>query len=164
VLAPQVPSDPASLKNLQDIVVPHAVPWWPPAPGWYGIGAIILAALAIAAFLAWRRRRADAYRRIALAELERLDLEAVPELVKRVALAVFPREQVASLSGAAWLEFLDRTGRMASFTGSPCSRLTSLAYDPEVVRSIDASQRDRILTCVRQWIRRHRAPGRGGRR
>src|SRR5262245_63229264 len=104
--------DPGSLDRLNDIVVPPPVPWWPPAPAWYAVGIIVLILLAVLAWqmIAWRMR--TRYRRAALAELATIDtrsshaLGAVAELVKRVALAAFPREQVASLAVDVWLAFL----------------------------------------------------------
>ena len=33
--------DPASLQNLNDIVALGPVPWWPPAPGWYFVIAVV---------------------------------------------------------------------------------------------------------------------------
>jgi Domain of unknown function (DUF4381) len=35
--------------------------------------------------------------------------DALALLVRRTALAIFPRETIAPLSGAAWLDFLDRS-------------------------------------------------------
>ena len=45
-------NDPGSLQNLNDIVVPGPVAWWPPAPGWYVLAAFALAGLA---WLGWHR-------------------------------------------------------------------------------------------------------------
>ena len=39
-------TDPGSLDALQDIAVPAAVPFWPPAPAWYWL-AVALALLAL---------------------------------------------------------------------------------------------------------------------
>src|SRR5262245_52349452 len=103
--------DSASLARLHDIVVPPAVGWWPPAPGWYWLlGFAVLAALALLlhGFAVWQRNR---YRREALAELATLERQAcdrktrdgvpagISELLKRTALTAFPRPRVASLSG-----------------------------------------------------------------
>ena len=33
-------NDAGSLQNLNDIVVPEPVAWWPPAPGWYEVKAL----------------------------------------------------------------------------------------------------------------------------
>lgn len=160
-------ADPASLDHLRDIVVPQAVSVWPLAPGWYLVAGLATIALACGVIVAWRRRRARAYRRAGLAELDRLvaagaaELEALPALVKRVALAAYPRDRVAALSGQRWLEFLDRTGGRAVFTRAPCSRFAEIAYDPKVRDSLDLGARDEILGAVRHWIRRHRVPRRG---
>ena len=33
--------DPAHLHRLHDLVLPPTVPGWPPAPGWYGVFALL---------------------------------------------------------------------------------------------------------------------------
>jgi hypothetical protein len=91
--------------------VPPPVSWWPPAPGWYVVGALAVALAVWSAWRGWERWRAAVYRRAALAELRRLErraadgsqhaaaLREVPALVKRTALAAYPLGTVASLSG-----------------------------------------------------------------
>ena len=59
-------SDPGSLQNLNDIVLPDAVAWWPPAPGWYAVLAVLLALLLWLSFRALRAWRRNIYRRQAL--------------------------------------------------------------------------------------------------
>ena len=34
-------NDPGSLQNLNDIVLPAPVPWWPLAPGWWVLIGLI---------------------------------------------------------------------------------------------------------------------------
>jgi hypothetical protein len=153
--------DPADLANLRDIAVPPPVPWWPPAPGWWILAAALLAAAAVLALRRLARWRADAYRRAALRELAALEAAAgsmpagdlaasVSALLKRTALAAFPRTECASLSGAAWLDFLDRTG--GAFTG-PARLLPQLACGAPA----DAGALPAILAAARRWISMHRA-------
>jgi hypothetical protein len=138
-------SDPADLSNLRDIVVPPAVSWWPPAPGWWVVGAVCLVATGLAIAVAARHRRRNAYRREALRELESADARDISAILKRAALAAFPRGQVASLSGPAWLTFLDRTGGTRFAT----TALASMTYG-------SAGDRDVIAAEARRWIARHR--------
>ena len=115
-------SDPADLSNLRDIVVPPDVSFWPPrrAGGSSAPPALVAAGFAIAAVV--RHRQRNAYRREALRELASADARDISAILKRAALAAFPREQVASLSGPAWLAFLDRTGGTAFATARLCWR------------------------------------------
>ncbi len=65
-------TDPGSLERLHDIAVPPSVSWWPPAPGWYVVGAIVFVLLGVSVLTMidhWRRNR---YRREALKELDRM--------------------------------------------------------------------------------------------
>ena len=80
-------------------------------------GVAVLVAAAIV------RHQRNAYRRAALQELATADAGAISAILKRTALAAFPREQVASLSGAEWLAFLDRTGG-TRFAASDLEALT----------------------------------------
>jgi hypothetical protein len=162
-----VATDPASLDNLIDIVLPAPVPVWPPAPGWYVVAAALVLAAAWGGWHAWTSWRAAAYRRAALAELERLRvraaddgtrgaaLQALPLLVKRTALAAFAREQVAALSGGAWLAFLDRTGCTDAFSSGDGRALVDVAYDPAAAARLDARATAALFRVVRQWIEGH---------
>jgi len=142
-------SDSASLDNLRPLALPAPVSWFPPQPGWW----ILLGALAAFAALGiWRlvqAYRADAYRRAALAELQMLAQEqniAAPltTLLKRTALAAYPREDVAGLTGAAWQRFLG-----AGFP--PSLWQAALTLQPLAPADTTAS-----LNAARLWIRTHR--------
>ena len=141
-----MPQDPASLQNLRDIAVPEPPPLWPPAPGVWVL-LIVLAAVVTALAVFWHRRRADnAYRRAGLSLLE--DARTVREvnvILKRVALAVYPRPEVAPLYGDGWAAFLDGSCRGVRFT-----RFGDLEDDAEAPREVRA--------LARTWIRRHRKP------
>ncbi len=160
--------DPASLQNLHDIITPDPVPLWPPAPGWYVLGAVVLIGVVWAVWRWFQNWRANRYRREALAELDRLEtqsrkdqkreaaLAGLPELVKRTALAGFDRQDVASLTGKVWLEFLDTTGATKAFTQEPGNLLLDFSYQPAaVLEKIPDQQIDEIMTHVREWMKKH---------
>jgi hypothetical protein len=147
-----MPQDSVSLANLRDIAVPEPPPLWPPAPGIW-ILLVVLAAVVTALVLWWRWARArNAYRRAGLALLE--DARTTREvniILKRVALAVWPRPEVAPLYGDDWAAFLDGTCSRSRFTA-----LGDL--DPETEASRD------LRRLAHGWIRHHRVASgvRGG--
>ena len=98
-----------SLDRLHDIALPASVPWWPPAPGWYVVCVVLFAMVLNHAWRTWQRYRANAYRRAALRELaDARDAAKIAELLRRTALAVAPRAQIAEQTGTAWLDWLAR--------------------------------------------------------
>ena len=145
-------ADPADLSNLRDIVLPSEVALWPPALGWWIALAASVATLAIVAVTVVARHRRNAYRREALRELDAVDPQGISAVLKRAALAAWPREQVASLSGPAWLAFLDRTGRATAFTSGPARDLEALAFGGAVGKEAVPA----ILAAARAWVRDHR--------
>lgn len=152
-------SDPADLSNLRDIVTPPDVSLWPPAPGWWIVGAALLASAAVLAAMAVLRYRRNAYRRAALVELTGTEhlppgeaAQRITAILKRAALVAYARPEVAELSGDVWLGFLDRTGRTDAFTAGPARRLVSLAYGG----GGEASNLRPIVSGARAWVRRHR--------
>lgn len=152
-------SDPGSLANLRDIALPPSVAWWPPTVGWWIVGAGILALVALGVAGLWRRYRANAYRRAALVELRRIATEPAARLapplaalLKRVALAAYPRPRVAGLTGPDWLRFLD--ARNPGFDRDVGSALNRAALDP--AHPLSAADANAALDLARRWIRRHR--------
>jgi hypothetical protein len=148
--------DPANLDRLHDVVTPPPVPWWPPTAGW----AIVLVALGLALlvlllkiFMRWQANR---YRREALALLDdpATKVEEWSALLKRAALAVWPREEVAHLTGKEWLAFLDRTAGMSAFSMGAGKTIESIAFDPK-----SAGGASELKAVVHEWICRHRKEG-----
>jgi hypothetical protein len=163
-----VNADPTSLDRLHDIVAPPPAPWWPPAPGWYWVLGFLLVGILVILLMAlacWQRNR---YRREALAELARLEpalgelatraaaLGVLAELLKRVALTAFPREQVANLTGPDWFEFLDHTGRTTGFSEGRGAILERAVHDPRTAAALDEPRARELLSLVRHWLVHHR--------
>lgn len=144
------PDDP--LAALRPLHLPEAVSWWPPAPGWWLLTLVVV--IAGGGWWWWRR---TALRRSALAELRLLSrcqlddrqlAAGLNRLLRRVALARFPRRQVAPLSGEAWLQFLDSRISGSPFSHGPGRVLATLPYGAG--GDID---RTALLAVVRNWIR-----------
>jgi hypothetical protein len=118
----------------------------------------------------WRRRReANRYRVEALAELDRLEalladgatrapaLAAIPPLLKRVALAVWPRSRVAALSADAWVAFLRQHAGGAALTEVAARLFDDVEYrSPQAVQSIGTADAEAIVSAARNWIVSHR--------
>lgn len=105
----------ALLSQLRDIQAPPVS--LIPAPGWWILLAV-LALLLVLVYQFYKRYQKRGWQREARATLSRLrteaderpvakSLSALSRLVRRVVLAARPREEVASLSGKAWLDELD---------------------------------------------------------
>lgn len=140
-------TDQYSLTNLRDIVVPDPPPLWPPAPGmWVALGVVLLAVLLAGWWLRSARRR-HAHRRAGLLLLnEARTAYDVSVVMKRVALSVFPREQVASLYGDDW----------ATFLHTSCPNQDFL----QLVAAEASAEADReLVELAATWIRHHRVPG-----
>lgn len=108
-----MPDDP--LSQLRDIHLPQAGGFWPPAPGWWALAFVLLAAVAVLIWLVRRRHRRNLWLRLAKAELADLELTAVKEpqwftqlntLLKRVARERYPSEHPEAQSGEQWAAYL----------------------------------------------------------
>ncbi|GLS43765.1 DUF4381 domain-containing protein [Methylobacterium brachythecii] len=161
--------DPGSLARLRDLAIPPPVPFWPPAPGVWIVAAGCLAMLAVFAWRALRRYRADAYRRAALKELDGVAgtmsqadqavVAQVSAILKRTALVAYPRPDVAALSGRAWAAFLARNGMKGS-TASRAETLLSEACGRQ--HDVPAVELTALIAQARLWVRTHQAPQRLG--
>ena len=155
-----------SLDQLRDLHLPPPPGFWPPAPGWWVLGALVLLLAAAGLWYGLRRRRANAYRRAALAragELAKdpdLELSALLQLVRQTALTACPATPLATLPGPDLVLQLDRVvgGRLSAALGDTVNdRRAALAarlYGPTA--ELAPAQRRQLVAAVRQWIRSHR--------
>ena len=128
---------------LRDLHLPEPVGWWPLAPGWWVLIAILAALAGYALYRGYRRYRFNAPRRYALGQLARFESEylehrnpvllgkQLSELLRRGMLAYVDRDEVAGLTGEAWLEWLDRGMPLPYFHTQGGKSLLQLPYrDP----------------------------------
>lgn len=150
---------PDALADLRGYHLPEPVTWWPPAPGWWLLGALLLLAAVILVLALRRRRGRRAALRAALGELERLGgvhaandpsarARRLSRLLRRYALARFPRHEVAGLAGEDWLRFLDAHGGGQAFTRGPGRLLGEAPYRP----AGDPAALEELAGLARAWI------------
>ena len=140
----------ASLENLQDIVTPAPVSWWPPAPGWWALFVVLLVVAMVVTFRVWRTWNGNAYRRAALRALGRATTVAeIAEILKRTALAAYPRTEVAALTGPNWVKWLGQTGGVAV----PAQISEALSYG--VFARVDRVGVAQVAAFAADWIRHH---------
>jgi hypothetical protein len=163
---------------LRDIHGIDAVPWWPPAPGWWLLagGCVLLIFLgvrwwhggarmasALAAVARWLLR--PAWQRAAARELKALRQSArelpvreladgCSALLRRIAMARHGRTACAGLHGQAWLDWLSAHDP-AGFDWSRQARwLVRAPFAPP--QAADASpsrvEIERLLGAIARWI------------
>lgn len=159
------------VEQLRDIHGIKGVPWWPPAPGWWLLAALVLLLL----FLAWRFRttlrlrippipvltvgswRWDAARqlralRVQVATRDTKQTAAeLSELLRRIAMARLGRGACAGLTGEDWLEWL-RGNDPKGFDWTQQGRsLLEAPYAPPG----DSGQMEELLTLIdaaHDWV------------
>lgn len=137
-----------SRAAMHDLILPPPVSFWPATPAWYLLGCTVLLLALLLVWRSWRAWCHDAYRRAALRALQTAQQPAdIAAILKRTALAGWPRRQVAALSGAEWAGFLRRTAPSAQISEAVSIRMAELAYAP--LSSPD------VRVAAERWIRHH---------
>ncbi len=153
-----------TLRQMADITLPPPVSMMPATWGWAVVAGLIVLALAFAFFLWLRQRARNRYRRDALAEIGALEakagneagriqaLSALPAILKRAALAVWPREEVVGLSGPKWVEFLKSHAGKAAIDADGFAVFAEGEYR---LANVDEQTARRSFAAARQWIEGH---------
>jgi len=148
---------------LRDLHLPEAIGWWPLAPGWWVLIALAVIALAFVVRAWWRVRARGAARRYALRQLKDIEREYedrknpvefgadLSELLRRTMLAYAPRQDVAGLTGDAWLKWLDQDLAEPLFSNGPGRQIVELPYrNPNA--ALAAPDVDRLIAAVRHRV------------
>lgn len=126
------------LDALRDIHLPADPAWWPPAPGWWLSSILLVATIALLPRIVRKMKRYRVRRRT-LKQVRSLERRAqtgddqtvladLSCLLREVAITRFPERHCASLTGNAWLSFLNATSEGIDFLSEPGSRLLDAPY------------------------------------
>lgn len=148
---------------LRDLHLPEPIGWWPLAPGWWLVIALVLVALGWLILRAWRKYQFHAPRRYAIRELAAVESDylehrnpvtlgqQLSELLRRAMMAYAPRHEVAGLTGEAWLEWLDKDLPVPYFHTEGGKSLLQLPYrDPQ--GSFDDVDINALLAAVKNRL------------
>jgi membrane protein implicated in regulation of membrane protease activity len=122
------------MAQLAPAHAPPPVSWWPLAPGWWALLALLIAAAV--GICMWHRSQPRRLRRSGLRELAKLEAttvgdaalaRALENLVRRYAVVRYGRETVARLSGSRWLAFAVAHGA-TQWEGDTGAALLQAAY------------------------------------
>jgi hypothetical protein len=143
---------------LKDLHMPEMIGWWPLALGWWLLAVVIVLTIIFLIWLYKRLTRKTAIKtaKKILQEIKRdstadngKKLSELSILIRRVAISVTPGNKAASLTGHAWLSFLD-----ASVTGSPFSEgigryLADAPYQKLPPENLEISQ---LISLCENWL------------
>ncbi len=158
------------LAQLRDIHGIDAVPWWPPAPGWW----LILAAAVLLILIVWKWRstlrlripipgitRGDwrwdaarqlrALRRRAKKQPSKATAGELSELLRRVAMARIGRDACAGLTGTDWLEWLQANDPKGFRWQDEGGILLDLPYAPPDTES-GGAELIRLIKAAHDWV------------
>ena len=158
-----MPTASSPLQGLRDVHLPPPISLWPPAPGWWITLGLVMMGVMLCLWILRNRRRKQSCR-LAMNELSAIKqyyethrddqwlIQRLSVMVRRYALARFPRTEVAGLAGMAWLQFLDRSGRTNQFTDGIGHLLSSGPYQQQAVSAAE------LVPLVEQWIKQVTSP------
>lgn len=152
---------------LRDIHLPETVSWWPLAPGWWiTLGLLLLAAITVYFLKYMKERRQlekqslDEFSRIVDQYKSNGDATAlladISQLLRRVSITRFTETDVASLTGDAWLTFLDEplkdnnNPQGIRFQGELGACLVAGQYQRP--GKINEQKLDQVLVLTRVWL------------
>ena len=137
-----------TLNDLYDIIVPEPASWWPPAPGFWILLLAFITVFAVLLIRWLKKNRKNAYRRAAMRELEQANTAPeIAAILRRTALVAYSRETVASLHGADWFQWLEKTAGIQM----PESAIIAM----NKIYSNNPSAPEALRSYTSEWIRKH---------
>ncbi|MEO0576170.1 MAG: DUF4381 domain-containing protein [Pseudomonadota bacterium] len=124
---------------LRDIHLPNAVGWWPLAPGWWLLLALLIVGVVALVFLLRKPPGTAKLARMAMAAQwrawehnrnARALLVGLSQTLRRVAMAADGRDAHASVTGERWRAFLNEPMADAPFSSHPGTLLVDAIYRP----------------------------------
>lgn len=131
----------ALLAQLKDIKIPAPISWWPLAPGWNILMALLLAMIILSVVVIYKAKAKKKCLTTLQSEIANLYdqysndshqyAQRLSPLLKRIALLRFTPSEINALHGKTWEDFLNKHSRSKSF-----DTLTLAAYNPKAFLDI----------------------------
>ena len=169
-------SDP--LAQLRDIHLPETISWWPLASGWWVLIILLGLVTGWIIFKAVQRKRANLYRRQALAkllEIEQSLMENEPSadrepsaenlrapladifvVLKQTANIAYPNQQASSLSIEKFIGFLQISCVTSIFTDLPDNLSSALYSSSDQQTGNLQSLNIKVLASAKTWVIEHK--------
>lgn len=134
----------ADLQQLKDIHLPPEIHSWPTAPGWIILVLLSSCLLIYLIYIGFNHHKRKKTVKFAIEKLKQLKNIAndntenmniaieISTLIRRTALYYFNRNDIAGLTGNAWLEFLNQSGNTRQFTDGIGRLLIDAPYSKHV--------------------------------
>lgn len=150
----------SQLPQLKDIHLPTTPDLWPLAAFWWFLVILLCFAFVWGALKIKQRRRIKKQRDLMFKEFsvleERLKQNPTNEvlgdvniLLRRLSIACYSRSQIANLTGADWLHFLDESGQTKDFSRGAGRILVEAPYRSGKLENFNS---DEFIPLVRQWV------------
>jgi hypothetical protein len=152
---------------LKDIHLPDGVSWWPPAPGWWVLGVVLIVFLFLMLLLLpklWRWLRYKTVRSLSLKEFyliqqayqrqadQKITLQALTSLLRRTAMSKSGRIGHAGIVGDDWISQLNQISNKGCFTQAQAELLKHGGYQPAIQGGNEADI-DSLLKSCETWIK-----------
>lgn len=150
------------VPQLHDIHLPGPASFWPPALGWWLLLALLFFFLIWLLLTLRKRNRMKKRKAIVIKKLRALEaklqespsnevLSELNTLLRQLAINTFPRENIASLTGADWLRFLDESGKTNGFTKGAGRILIEAPYQADNLHNFNL---DEFIPLIRRWVKK----------
>ncbi len=148
------------MANFHDIITPDPISMFPVSDGYVVLLLLLAAALFPLSLYAYKYYTRNIYRKEALNEIKQIksadmppdkELTSTLQLLKRVAIVAYSREEVASLSGKQWWQFLKAKSHI-----TPDDHLD--AYCESIYlsnRVLTYEKNDTVIKYAKKWIKKH---------
>ena len=144
--------------------MPADISWWPSTIGWKTVALLLCIFVSYRLFKfaqSWWKNR---YRREAIRQINEQQasvnnlsnvVEKLPFYLKATALQAYPRDQVAQLSGSAWIDFLNEKTGSEHFNSNVSEQLLTISYRPKEQWQLTEEQCLNLINLTKLWVKYH---------
>jgi len=154
---------PQNQLPLRDIQIPDAIGLWPPAIGWW-ILAVLIPLLVYLSYKLYKYLTRKTALKAVKKQLKALKMNTqlddkqklieLSSLIRRTAVSIFPRTEVASLTASAWLDFLDKHSNTTLFN----SETGQLLIDADYRKAPNLNELTALFDLCENWINQQKEP------